>query len=72
MRFARGDVRDHVVSYKNHHRPSYQPQRTLRTQRCLTIDFREIFRDVRFSIFATVSVNRRLMHRNKQPVVLPF
>src|ERR1700730_15971959 len=28
--------------------------RTLRTQRCLTIDFREIFRDVRFSTFATV------------------
>jgi hypothetical protein len=53
MRFARGDVRDHVVSYKNDHRPSYQPQRTLRTQWCLTIDFRESFRDVRFSTFAT-------------------
>jgi hypothetical protein len=25
MRFARGNVRDHIVSYKNDHRPSYQP-----------------------------------------------
>jgi hypothetical protein len=24
MRFARGDVRDHIVSHKNDHRPSYR------------------------------------------------
>jgi hypothetical protein len=24
MRFARGDVRDHIVSRKNSHRPSYR------------------------------------------------
>jgi hypothetical protein len=26
MRFARGDVRDHIVSYQNDHRPSYWSQ----------------------------------------------
>jgi hypothetical protein len=67
MRFARGDVRDHIASYKNDHRPSYQPQRTLRTQRCLTIDFREIFSVVRFWTFATVSSAKRT--RSEFPIV---
>ena len=43
MHFARGDVRDYIVSYKNDHRPSYWPQRTLRQQQRLKIHFREIF-----------------------------
>jgi hypothetical protein len=59
MRFARGDVRDHIVSYKNDHRPSYWPQRTLPQQQSLKIDFREIFGVVRFSTFATISAPLR-------------
>jgi hypothetical protein len=39
MRFARGDVRDHIVSNKNDHQPSYWPQRTLPQQQRLKIDF---------------------------------
>jgi AcrR family transcriptional regulator len=29
MRFARGEVRDHIVSHKNDHGPSYRPYRAL-------------------------------------------
>ena len=49
MRFACGDMRDHIISYQNDHRPSYWRQRALRQQERLRIDFREIFR--RRSIF---------------------
>ena len=59
MCFARGDVRDHVVSHKNDHGPSYRPCRALQRQRRLKIHFREIFRVVRFSTFATVSPRKR-------------
>jgi hypothetical protein len=59
MCFARGDVRDHVVSHKNDHGPSYRPYRALQRQRRLKIHFREIFRVVRFSTFATVSPRKR-------------
>jgi hypothetical protein len=55
MRFARGDVRDHIVSHRNDHGPSYRPYRRLQRSRRLKIDFREIFGVVRFSTFATVS-----------------
>src|ERR1700682_79751 len=55
MRFARGDLRDHIISYQNDHRPSYWPQRALRQQERLKIDLREIFGVVRFSTFATIS-----------------
>src|SRR5712672_1811723 len=55
MRFACGDMRDHIVSYQNDHRPSYWRRRALRQQERLRIDFREIFRVVRFSTFATIS-----------------
>jgi hypothetical protein len=57
MRFACGDVRDHIVSYKNDHRFSYRPWRALQQWRRLKIAFREIFEFVRFSTFATVSAN---------------
>jgi hypothetical protein len=64
MRFARGDVRDHIVSHRNDHGPSYRPYRRLQRSRRLKIDFREIFGVVRFSTFATVSAqsgrNRRV------------
>src|SRR5258708_33334433 len=52
MRFACGDMRDHIVSYQNDHRPSYWRRRALRQQARLRIDFREILRVVRFSTFA--------------------
>src|SRR5258705_6694147 len=55
MRFACGDMRDHIVSYQNDHRPSYWRRRALRQQARLRIDFSEILRVVRFSTFATVS-----------------
>jgi len=55
MRFACRDVRDHIVSYQNDHRPSYWPQRVVRQQESLKIGFREIFGVVRFSTFATLS-----------------
>ena len=53
MRFARDDLRDHIVSDKNDKRPSYRPYRALQRQRRLKIDFREIIGAVRFSTFAT-------------------
>jgi hypothetical protein len=56
MRFACGDMRDHILSCQNGHRPSYWRQRALRQQERLSIDFREILRVVRFSTFATISV----------------
>jgi hypothetical protein len=43
MRFARGDVRDHIVSHKNDYGPSYRSYRALQRQRRLKINFREIF-----------------------------
>jgi hypothetical protein len=55
MRSARGDVRDHIVLPKNDHGPSYRPWRALQRPRRLNIGFCEIFRDVRFPTFATVS-----------------
>jgi len=55
MRFARGDVRDHIVSPKNDHGPLYRPYRALKRQRRQKINFREIFGIVRFSTFSTLS-----------------
>jgi hypothetical protein len=66
MRFACGDMRDHIVSYQNGHRPSYWRRRALRQQARLRIDFSEILRVVRFSTFATISATSGLMHRSKQ------
>ena len=50
MRFARGDVRDHIVL---HHRPSYRRYSGLQRRESPKINFREIFEVVRFSTFAT-------------------
>jgi hypothetical protein len=58
IRFARGDVRVHV-SHKNDHGPSYRRYRALQRSRRLRINSREIFDVVRFSTFATVSVEER-------------
>ena len=52
MRFARGDVRDRIVSHKNDHGSSYRRYRALQRSRRLRINPREIFGVVRFSTFA--------------------
>jgi len=57
MRSARGDVRGHIILLKNDCGPSYRPRRALQWPRRLNICFCEIFTDVRFSTFATVSAN---------------
>ena len=59
MRFARSDMRDHIVSHKNDHGASYRRYGALQWRRRLKISFCEIFGVVRFSTFATLSANRR-------------
>jgi hypothetical protein len=56
MRFARGDMRDHIVSHKNDHGASYKRYGVLQWRSRLKISFCEIFGVVRFSTFATKSV----------------
>src|SRR5258705_5038871 len=55
MRFARGDMRDHIVSHKNDHGASYERYGVLQWRSRLKISFCEIFGVVQFSTFATVS-----------------
>src|SRR5882757_6467559 len=55
MRLAPRDVRDHIVSRQNDHGPSYRRHEASQRQRCLGIDFREIFGVFGFSTFATKS-----------------
>ena len=59
MRFARGDMRDHIVSHKSDHRASYRRYGALQWRSRLKITFCEIFDVVRFSTFATKSANSR-------------
>jgi len=59
MRFARGDVRDHIVSSKIDHGPPLWRRKAAQRQRSPKINFREIFGVVRFSTFATISVMSR-------------
>jgi hypothetical protein len=53
MRFARGDMRDHIVSHKTDHGASYRRYGVLPWRCRLKIYFCEIFGVVRFSTFAT-------------------
>ncbi len=55
MRFARGDVRDHIVSSKIDHGPPLWRRKAAQRQRSPKINFRELFGVVRFSTFATIS-----------------
>ena len=55
MRFARGDMRDHIVSHKNYHGASYRRYGVFSWRSRLKINFCEIFGVVRFSTFATLS-----------------
>src|SRR5882672_5323617 len=59
MRFTRGAVRDHIVSSKIDHGPPWWRGKATQQQRSPKIDFREIFRVVRFSTFATISAMNR-------------
>jgi hypothetical protein len=59
MPFARGDMRDHIVSHKNDYGASYGRYAVLQWRSRLKISFREIFGVVQFSTFATLSATRR-------------
>jgi hypothetical protein len=59
MRFARGDMRDHIVSHKNDYGASYRRYGVLQRRTRLKISFCEIFGVGRFSTFATISANSR-------------
>ena len=59
MRFTRGNVRDHIVSHRNDHRPPYRSFRALQWRRLLKIHIHEIFGVARFSTFATLSAKSR-------------
>ncbi len=59
MRFARGDMRDHIVSHKNDHGASYECYGVLQWRSLLKISFCEIFSVVQFSTFATLSAHQR-------------
>ena len=59
MRFARGDMRDHIVSCKNDHGASYRHHGVLQWWSRLKINVCEIFGVVRFSTFATISAKSR-------------
>ena len=51
-----GNVRDHIESQQNDHRPSHMPCRGLRRRRQRKTDLREIFGAAQFSTFSTASV----------------
>ena len=51
-----GNVRDHIESQQNDHRPSYMPYRGLQRPRRLKPDLCEIFGAPQFSTFSTASV----------------
>ena len=53
MRFARGDMRDHIASHRNDYGPSYRRYGVLQRRSQLKINFCEIFGVGRFSTFAT-------------------
>jgi hypothetical protein len=69
MRFARGDMRDRIVSHKNDHGASYRRYGVLQWRRRLRISFCEIFGAAQFSIFATQSAISGHAH-NRRGVVL--
>jgi hypothetical protein len=64
-RFARSDVRDHIISFKIDHGPPYLRRKATQQQRRPKVNFGEIFGFARFSTFATISATNGLMHRSK-------
>jgi hypothetical protein len=65
MPFARGDMRDHIVSHKNDHGASYWRYAVLQWWSRLKIGFCEIFGVVQFSTFATLSSAFRTQVRHR-------
>ena len=61
MPFARGDMRDHIVSHKNDHGASYGRYAVLQWWSRLKMSFCEIFGVVQFSTFATLSPEKRTL-----------
>jgi len=61
MRFASGDVRDHIVSSKIDQGTPWWPWKATQRRRSPNINFREIFRVARFSTFATIGAQRTLV-----------
>ena len=59
VRPARGDVRDHIDSYKSDRRSSYLSYSGLQRRKQRNTDLREIFGAAQFSTFSTVSVKLR-------------
>jgi len=55
MRFARSNMRDHIVSHKNDHGASHGRYGVLQWRNWLKISFCEIFGVVQFSTFSTKS-----------------
>ncbi len=55
MRFARSDMRDHIVSRKNDHGASYRRYGVLPKRSWLKTNICEIFDVVQLSTFATLS-----------------
>jgi hypothetical protein len=55
MHFMRGDVRDHIVSGKSEHGPSYRRKELCSRRDVKKINFSGSFGGVRFSTFATQS-----------------
>jgi hypothetical protein len=68
MRFARGDMRDHIISHRNDHGASYGRYAVLQWWSRLKISFCEIFGVVQFSTFATLSAVDRKSPRSAQVV----
>ena len=72
MRFARGDMRDHIVSHKNDHGASYWRYGILRWRSWLKINICEIFGVVRFSTFATISFDKPTSASRRRPNARPI
>jgi hypothetical protein len=72
MRFARGDMRDHIVSHKYDHGASYGRYAVLQWRSRLKIGFCEIFSIVRFSTFSTLSAKKRHSNYAQLPLIKPW
>jgi hypothetical protein len=59
MRFARGDLRTHIDSYENDHRPSYWLQSTLPLQQCRKTTFARFSMSFDFRLFDSIDPSRK-------------
>ena len=68
VRPARGDVGDHIDSYKSDRRSSYLSYSGLQRRKQRNTDLREIFGAAQFSTFSTVSARSGLLRRVMHPL----